>query len=72
MHKGWRVIRVVVQVGVVKMKISVAAAVEVLMKKERHDDETQFTTKNWLEKTIVWIPVISTFCKIFIPSYTFD
>jgi hypothetical protein len=25
-----------------------------------------------LEKTIVWIPVISTFCKIFIPSYTFD
>jgi hypothetical protein len=26
MHKGWRVIRVVVQVGVVKMKISVAAS----------------------------------------------
>jgi hypothetical protein len=62
------VIRVVVQVGVVK--ISAATAVEVLMKKERHD-ETQFTTKNWLEKTSL-DPSYFDFCKIFIPSYTFD
>jgi len=39
--QGWRVIRVVLQVGVVKIYI---AAVEVLMQKERQD-ETQFTTK---------------------------
>jgi hypothetical protein len=44
------------------------AAVEALRKKERHD-ETQFTTK--LVGKLLWVPDIL-FCKIFIPSYTFD
>jgi len=57
--QGSRVIIVVVQRGVVK--IHVAAAVEVLRKKKR-EDENQFTT---LEK-LVWVPVIS-FCKISFP-----
>jgi len=57
--QGSRVIIVVVQVGIVKIYV---AAVELLRKKERHD-ETQFTTKI--------VPVIS-FCKIFISSYMFD
>jgi hypothetical protein len=39
--EGWRVIRVVVQVGVVKIYV---AAVEALRKKEKQD-ETQCTTK---------------------------
>jgi hypothetical protein len=43
------------------VKIHVAAAVEVLRKKKR-EDENQFTT---LEK-LVWVPVIS-FCKISFP-----
>ncbi len=41
MHRGWRVIIVVMQVGGVRIYV---AAVEALRKKER-GDETQFTTK---------------------------
>jgi hypothetical protein len=45
------------------VKIHVAAAVEVLRKKKR-EDENQFTT---VEKpTVVWVAVIS-FCKISFP-----
>jgi len=40
-------------------------AVETVRKKERVD-ETQFTTKIWWKKAIVWVPVIS-FCKISFP-----
>jgi hypothetical protein len=39
--QGWRLIIVVVQLGVLKIYV---AAAEALMKKERQD-ETQFTTK---------------------------
>jgi len=41
MHRGWRVIIVVIQVGALKIYV---APVEALRKKER-GDETQFTTK---------------------------
>jgi predicted proteasome-type protease len=40
--EGSRLIIVVVQLGAVKINVAV---VEALKKKERHDDETQFTTK---------------------------
>jgi hypothetical protein len=43
------------------VKIHVAAAVEVLRKKKR-EDENQFATV----KKLVWVPVIS-FCKISFP-----
>jgi hypothetical protein len=45
------------------------AVVEALRKKERQD-ETQFYHQKLVER-LVCVPVIS-FCKIFIPSYTFD
>jgi hypothetical protein len=68
MHKGSRVIIVLVQVGAVKIYASSSAGAR---EKKETQDETQSTTKNWWKKKLVWVPVIS-FCKIFIPSYTFD
>ncbi len=66
--QGSRVIILVLQVGAVKVYVA-QPAVEALRKKERQD-EIQCTHENWWEK-LVWVPVMS-FCKIFIPSYTFD
>ncbi len=56
--QGSRVIIIIVQIGVVKVHV---AAVEVLRKKKR-EDENQFTT---VEK-LIWVPVIS-FCKTSFP-----
>ncbi len=40
-------------------------------KKERQEDESLSFLPPKLVEKLVWFPVIS-FCKIFIPSYTFD
>jgi len=57
--QGSRVIIVVVQVvGAVKIYV---AAVEALRKKEKTGDH-----QNWRKK-LVWVAVISSFSKIFIP-----
>jgi hypothetical protein len=61
MHKVWRIIIVVLQVGAVKKKY--VAAVQVLRKKERQD-ETQFTTKIGGKTNLD--------PNYFIPTYTFD
>jgi hypothetical protein len=63
MHKGSRLIIVVVQVRSSENTYN-GGAVEALRKKER-GDETQFTTKV-AGKKLVWVPVIS-FCKISFP-----
>jgi hypothetical protein len=47
------------------------AAVQVLGKKET-EDETELTTKIGGKTTVVWVPAVFSFCKIFIPSYVFD
>jgi hypothetical protein len=51
MHKGSRVIIVVVVVWVGAVKIYVAAAVEALMKKERQDETLSFSTTKFCGKT---------------------
>jgi type II secretory pathway component PulF len=63
--QGSRVIIIVVQVGVVKIYV---AAMEALGKRK---DRMKLSLPPKFMGKLVWVAVIS-FCKTFIPSYTFD
>jgi hypothetical protein len=63
--QGSRVIIVVVQVGAVKIYV---AALEASGKRK---DGMKLTLPPKFMGKLVWVPFIS-FCKTFLPSYTFD